>query len=104
MAEGKLENMRFDTDTSTQESEGRQKLRSWLNKSLRVSMTDGRTLIGVFLCTDRDKNVILGSCQEYIQDPDNTSGEDPRVLGLAMVPGHHILKIEYDDITANQIM
>lgn len=24
-------------------------------------MTDGRVLIGVFLCTDRDANVILGN-------------------------------------------
>merc|ERR1712071_313733 len=28
-------------------------------------MTDGRTLIGQFLCTDRDCNIILGSCYEY---------------------------------------
>ena len=30
-------------------------------------MTDGRILIGVFLCTDRDGNVILGSCGEYLK-------------------------------------
>jgi len=30
-------------------------------------MTDGRVLIGVFLCTDRDGNVILGSCSEYLK-------------------------------------
>lgn len=33
---------------------------------MRIEMTDGRILIGIFLCTDRDGNVILGSCSEYL--------------------------------------
>lgn len=39
---------------------GKSKLRKWLNMNFRIEMTDGRILIGVFLCTDRDANVILG--------------------------------------------
>ncbi len=31
------------------ESKGRQKLREWLNKTIKVKLTDGRTLIGWFL-------------------------------------------------------
>lgn len=42
------------------EEEGKAKLRKWLNMKFRIEMTDGRVLIGVFLCTDRDANVILG--------------------------------------------
>ncbi|XP_015684452.1 N-alpha-acetyltransferase 38, NatC auxiliary subunit [Protobothrops mucrosquamatus] len=45
----------------------RRKLENLLNKSLRIRMTDGRTLVGCFLCTDRDCNVILGSAQEYLK-------------------------------------
>lgn len=45
----------------------RHRLRSWLNKNMKIKMTDGRTLIGIFLCTDKDKNVILGSCSEYLK-------------------------------------
>lgn len=40
--------------------DGKTKLRKWLNMNFRIEMTDGRVLIGVFLCTDRDANVILG--------------------------------------------
>jgi len=47
----------------------KQKLQQWLNKSLRIEMTDGRVLIGVFLCTDRDSNIILGSCSEFLTNP-----------------------------------
>lgn len=74
----------------------RQRLRSWLNKNMRIEMTDGRILYGIFLCTDRDRNVILGSCAEYLQTESDESFEEPRVLGLAMVPGHHIVSIEVD--------
>lgn len=82
-------------------SSGRSKLESWLNKNMKVEMTDGRTLIGIFLCTDRDINVILGSCSEYLKPDSNeeTCEEEPRFLGLAMVPGHHIMSIHVDDIS-----
>ena len=42
------------------------KLSKWLNRNMRVKITDGRTLVGIFLCTDKDQNIILGSCQEFI--------------------------------------
>lgn len=37
-----------------------------LNKTMKVKITDGRTLIGTFLCTDSDANIVLGSCLEYV--------------------------------------
>lgn len=37
-----------------------------LNKTMKVKITDGRTLIGTFLCTDKMANIVLGSCLEYI--------------------------------------
>ncbi|KDR21370.1 N-alpha-acetyltransferase 38, NatC auxiliary subunit [Zootermopsis nevadensis] len=85
--------------SSTSETSGKQKLCSWLNKNFKIEMTDGRVLIGVFLCTDRDGNVILGSCSEYLKPEDNGVIEEPRVLGLVMVPGRHIVSIHLDDIT-----
>lgn len=75
------------------------KLRTWLNKPLRIKMSDGRVLIGIFLCTDRDANVILGSCSEYLPENDVTPGkthEEPRMLGLVMVPGKHIVSVAVD--------
>ncbi|XP_043933219.1 N-alpha-acetyltransferase 38, NatC auxiliary subunit isoform X2 [Protopterus annectens] len=47
--------------------QARQKLENLLNKNMRIRMTDGRTLIGSFLCTDRNCNIILGSAQEYLK-------------------------------------
>ena len=38
-----------------------------MNKTFRIKISDGRTLMGTFLCTDKDQNVILGQCQEYVK-------------------------------------
>lgn len=84
-------------------SPGIVKLRSWLNKSLRIDMSDGRVLVGIFLCTDRDANVILGSCTEYLPEDANeepnasATNEEPRMLGLVMVPGKHIVTVSVDE-------
>lgn len=120
---------------------GKSWLRKLLNQNFRVEMTDGRVLIGVFLCTDRDANVILGktvdvmktftskfskylnytsckpfdkktgvnlniyfylftgACSEYLKNKHGETDE-PRVLGLVMVPGRHIVSIELDDTNA----
>ena len=32
-------------------------------------MSDGRTLVGIFICTDKDCNIILGSCFEFLNQP-----------------------------------
>uniref|UniRef100_A0A8C0HZV0 N-alpha-acetyltransferase 38, NatC auxiliary subunit n=1 Tax=Balaenoptera musculus TaxID=9771 RepID=A0A8C0HZV0_BALMU len=82
-----------DNDTLRADSpatRARQQLEALLNKTMRIRMTDGRTLVGCFLCTNRDCNVILGSAQEFLKPSDSFSAGEPRVLGLAMVPGHHI--------------
>ncbi|KAG8431014.1 hypothetical protein GDO86_019558 [Hymenochirus boettgeri] len=82
----------------------RPKLESLLNRNMRIEMTDGRSLIGCFLCTDKDCNVILGSAQEFLRPSDTFPAREPRVLGLAMVPGHHIvsIQVELDSVTSPQ--
>jgi len=87
----------MEVDGTSKRQEALTRLESLLNKSFKIKISDGRTLIGVFLCTDRDRNVILGSCEEYINySTDGQTREEPRVLGLAMIPGHHIVSICVD--------
>ena len=55
--------------------------------------------MGIFLCTDKDANVIMGSCTESMgseEEEDSAAAVEPRVLGLAMVPGKHIVSIHVD--------
>ena len=103
-------------------AKGKEYLREMLNKLMKIKLSDGRILIGVFLCTDRDSNVILGSCSEYVVDQGNedesrpvdatnkvedsefdpTLNIEPRILGLAMVPGKHIVSIHLDELPESQ--
>ena len=53
--------------------------------------------MGIFLCTDKDANVIMGSCTESMgSEEEDSAAVEPRVLGLAMVPGKHIVSIHVD--------
>ncbi|XP_075223297.1 LSMD1 domain-containing protein Sbat [Lycorma delicatula] len=80
--------------SNDREETGKDKLFRWINKQMKIEMTDGRVLIGIFLCTDRDGNVILGSCSEYLTEVCGFFDE-PRMLGLVMVPGRHIVSIHH---------
>merc|ERR1712126_38995 len=104
---------------------GKAYLRSLLNKLMKIKLCDGRILIGVFLCTDRDLNVILGSCTEYthrnvneiqvsyhnlfeqteenkidrlesVNDSNVFAHYESRVIGLAMIPGKYIVSTHVD--------
>ena len=120
-------NQEDDTIQNRTQNNGKEYLRGMLNKLMKIKLSDGRILIGVFLCTDRDSNVILGSCSEYVLDQGgdtNTSPKqadeesdligdevndeldpifniEPRILGLAMVPGKHIVSIHLDEIPSS---
>lgn len=43
----------------------RELLKSYLNKRLQVELSDGRIVEGIFMCTDRDRNIVLSSCEEF---------------------------------------
>ncbi|EQL01223.1 hypothetical protein G6O67_002140 [Ophiocordyceps sinensis] len=92
------------------EDEAQAYLQSLLNKNLRVSTTDGRLFWGSFKCTDANKNVVLSHTYEYRQPSADalhrhleetaegtvTVDMTSRYLGLVVVPGHHIAKIELE--------
>lgn len=84
---------------NVQIEQSRKQIFEWLNKPMRVSIVDGRVLVGVLLCTDRDQNLILGNCNEYIGSP--SEQEEFRVLGLALIPGHHIKSIYIDESSSS---
>ncbi len=72
------------------------KLKEWLNRPLKVELSDGRTVLGSFLCTDNGPNIILGGTREFWLNPDTgqmCDGAESRLIGLAMVPCQHIKKL-----------
>ncbi|KAK3834615.1 MAG: LSM domain-containing protein [Linnemannia elongata] len=89
-------------------------LRSLLNRTTRIKITDGRLFVGQFMCIDHSKNIILSAAYEYrttaktnnsnntsdcTDTESNTTSSSTcakRFVGLVMIPGHHIVKAEMD--------
>ena len=66
--------------------------RELLDGALRVTLTDGRVVVGVFTCFDTQRNVLLADCQETQQgEGADMAGQTKRHLGLVIVPREHIV-------------
>ncbi|KAI8954911.1 hypothetical protein F4801DRAFT_530433 [Xylaria longipes] len=92
-------------------------LKSLINKTLRIHATDGRMFIGAFKCTDTDRNVVLSFTYEYRHPSQQKLAEaaaaaagtssgtveadmTSRYLGLVVIPGEHIVKMEVEEFTS----
>ncbi|KAI9490436.1 hypothetical protein BDB00DRAFT_555608 [Zychaea mexicana] len=67
------------------------KLRSYLNFRTRITITDGRVFVGTFVCIDKQKNIIIAHSKEF-------RGDENRLVGLVMIPGKHLVKVEAEDL------
>ncbi|KAI9899113.1 hypothetical protein N3K66_005574 [Trichothecium roseum] len=87
-------------------SEAQSYLFALINKNLRILSTDGRTFRGQFKCVDPDANVVIAQTYEYRHLPTaQIEGSDlldrsnsdvmSRYLGLVVIPGEHIIKLEH---------
>ena len=67
---------------------------NWLNYRVRVTLHDGRQLVGTFLAFDRHMNLVISDCEEYRKIKDKSgSGEErevKRMLGLLLLRGEGI--------------
>lgn len=91
-----------------------QYLAGLLGKTLRVQISDRRLFTGQFKCTDKDKNIILANAHEY-REPSQAALEaaaveaspsnqakvvadmTSRFVGLIVVPGEHIVRMELEE-------
>ncbi|KAL1625091.1 hypothetical protein SLS56_007518 [Neofusicoccum ribis] len=86
-------------------------LTQFIGRNLRIHVTDSRMFIGQMKCTDKDRNVILSLTHEYrplspaairaaIRASGDPSVQQPlssRYVGLVVVPGRYITKIECEE-------
>jgi small nuclear ribonucleoprotein (snRNP)-like protein len=91
-------------------------LSQYLGRTLRVHTNDKRVFVGQMKCTDRECNIVLALTQEYRQPPDSElkataekTGEAKtqvpftnRYVGLVVVPGKYITKIEQEEYVGGQ--
>lgn len=46
--------------------ETKRELESYLSRRMRIGISDGRVIDGIFLCTDKECNIVLGNCEEFL--------------------------------------
>ncbi|KAJ4404178.1 hypothetical protein N0V91_006080 [Didymella pomorum] len=88
-------------------------LSQFIGKNLRIHASDGRVFGGQMKCTDKDRNIILSLAYEYrapsaeairkaVEESGNPSTKvtwSSRYVGLIVVPGQHVKKIEFEEST-----
>ncbi|KAJ4314464.1 hypothetical protein N0V94_006457 [Neodidymelliopsis sp. IMI 364377] len=88
-------------------------LSQFIGKNLRIHASDGRVFGGQMKCTDKDRNIILSLAYEYrapsaeairkaVEESGNPSANvtwNSRYVGLVVVPGQHVKKIEFEEST-----
>lgn len=73
------------------QSPAQKSLEKFLNKPMRIELSDGRIVIGNLVCTDNVPNIILQGSQEYwLKDWPNGYIRD---LGVVVIGGKHIKSI-----------
>ncbi|KAG8098493.1 hypothetical protein GUJ93_ZPchr0013g37921 [Zizania palustris] len=75
------------------------KMLQFVNYRMRVTIQDGRQMVGKFLAYDRHMNLVLGDCEEFRRLPSSKSSkasgdrEDRRTLGLVLLRGEEVVSM-----------
>jgi small nuclear ribonucleoprotein B and B' len=74
----------------------RSKFLQWIDFRVRLTIQDGRMMVGTFLAFDKHMNIVLADAEEYRITKTNKTGvqkQIKRTLGLVIIRGENIISL-----------
>ena len=65
----------MDANEKSEYEKAKVLLNGYLNERLRVTISDGRVIDGRLICTDRDCNLVLSNCEEFLSKEEMSKEE-----------------------------
>lgn len=82
------------------------KIANWLNYRVRITLHDGRQLVGQFMAFDRHMNIVVSDCEEFRKLKDKSGNGDERevkrMLGLVLLRGESVCSLTPEAPPASQ--
>jgi len=75
------------------------KMLAYVNWRMRVTIGDGRQLLGTFMAFDKHMNIVLGDCEEHRKVKGKKASEEKeekRMLGLVLLRGENVISLQAD--------
>ncbi|RQM22889.1 hypothetical protein B5M09_004546 [Aphanomyces astaci] len=75
---------------------------NYINYRMKVTLADGRTLVGTFMAFDKHMNLVLGDCEEFRTLKNKLKGAaasvkeervQKRMLGLVLLRGENVVSL-----------
>jgi len=74
----------------------RSKFLQWIDFRVRITIQDGRMMVGTFLAFDKHMNIVLADTEEYRITKTNKTGVQKQIkrsLGLVIIRGENIISL-----------
>lgn len=84
----------------------RSKFLQWIDFRVRLTIQDGRMMVGTFLAFDKHMNIVLADTDEYRVTKSKKTGvakQIKRTLGLVIVRGENIVSFTAESIASTGI-